>query len=108
MSIWTLNVQVMISLFCRKVYKCVCKIPKGKVATYKSVAVLIKSPISSRAVANALSKNFNPNIPCHRVIRSDGFVGGYNRGGFRKKAKLLYDEGVLVKDFKIKSEKFFI
>lgn len=91
-----------------KVYKVVKNIPKGKVATYKSVAVLINSPRSSRAVANVLSKNFDEKIPCHRVVKSDGFIGGYNRGGSHKKTKLLSDEGVFVKNFKVDLKKFSI
>ena len=71
--------------FTDKVYAVVCKIPKGKVAAYKSVAVAIGSSQASRGVANALAQNFDPKIPCHRVVRSDGSVGGYNRGGSAKK-----------------------
>mgnify|MGYP001560507025 CR=1 FL=1 len=81
-----------------KIYKIVKNIPKGRVATYKSIAIAIGQPQTSRAVANALAQNFNPKIPCHRVIRSDGFLGGYNRGGLTHKAKLLRSEGVLVKN----------
>jgi O-6-methylguanine DNA methyltransferase len=89
------------NIFMEKVYLVVRKIPKGKVATYKSIAVLIDSPKSSRAVALALSKNFDPKIPCHRVVRSDGFVGGYNRGGPSQKAKLLRAEGVGTRNGKV-------
>jgi len=80
----------------------------GKISTYKSIAILIGFPKSSRAVASILSKNFDPKIPCHRVVRSDGFVGGYNRGGSRQKAKLLRVEGVLIKDNRIDLKKFSI
>ena len=89
-----------------KVYKFIQKIPQGKVATYKSVAVAIGLPRAYRGVANALAGNFDPKVPCHRVVRSDGRVGGYNRGGAAKKAKLLRAEGVLVKNSKIDLVKF--
>ena len=86
------------------VYDITKKIPKGKVATYKSVAAAIGSPRASRAVANALARNFDPKISCHRVVRSDGALGGYNRGGGAQKAKLLRAEGVLVKNLKVDSK----
>ncbi len=79
--------------FTEKVYKLVAKIPKGKFMTYKEVAVKIGHPNSSRAVGTVLSKNYDPKIPCHRVIRSDGKMGGYNRGGVAKKLKILKAEG---------------
>ena len=79
-----------------KVWKYLKNIPKGKVKTYKEVAIAIKSPKSARAVANACAKNpYAPQIPCHRVIRSDGALGGYSgRGGIRQKLKLLRSEKV--------------
>ncbi|OGD24810.1 hypothetical protein A2819_01030 [Candidatus Azambacteria bacterium RIFCSPHIGHO2_01_FULL_40_24] len=80
--------------FTKKVFEAVKKIPKGKTATYKEVAVLAgRPPRFARAVGNVLSKNFNPEIPCHRVIRSNGKIGGYNRGGSKKKL-LLKTENV--------------
>ncbi len=81
--------------FTEKVYSVVSKIPKGKVMTYKQVAVAVGSPNSSRAVGTVLSKNYNPDVPCHRVIRSDGVIGNYNRGGMKKKREILKKEGVL-------------
>ena len=77
-----------------KVWKYLKTIPKGKVKTYKQVAISIKSPKSARAVANACAKNpYAPKIPCHRVIRSDGALGGYSgRGGMRQKLRLLRSE----------------
>ena len=77
-----------------KVWKYLKTIPKGKVKTYKQVAISIKSPKSARAVANACAKNpYAPKIPCHRVIRSDGALGGYSgRGGIKQKLKLLRSE----------------
>ena len=74
-----------------KVWKEIAKIPYGETKTYKDIAVAIGKPNSSRAVANACGKNPNvPEIPCHRVIRSDGKLGGYSgEGGIKKKVKLL-------------------
>ena len=79
-----------------KVWKYLKTIPKGSVKTYKQVAIDIKSPQSARAVANACAKNpYAPKIPCHRVIRSDGALGGYSgRGGIKQKLKLLRSEKV--------------
>lgn len=80
--------------FTEKVYGVVRKIPKGKILTYKQVAIKVGSPNASRAVGSVLRKNFNNEIPCYRVIRSDGIVGEYNRGGRAKKLELLKKEGV--------------
>ena len=81
-----------------KVWKYLKTIPKGKVKTYKQVAIGIKNPKSARAVANACAKNpYAPKIPCHRVIRSDGALGGYSgRGGIKQKLKLLKSEKVAI------------
>ena len=79
--------------FTEKVYDVVKKIPKGKVLTYKEVAKKAGNEKASRAVGNILHKNFDPSIPCHRVIRSDGKFGGYNRG-MESKKELLIKEGV--------------
>ena len=78
-----------------KVWKYLQTIPKGKVKTYKQVAIGIKRPKSARAVANACAKNpYAPKIPCHRVIRTDGHVGGYSgKGGIKTKKLLLKKEG---------------
>ncbi len=79
-----------------KVWKELSKIPKGEVRTYKQIAKSIGKPRSSRAVANACAKNPYPIvIPCHRVIRSNGTVGGYSgQGGIKLKKELLKKEGV--------------
>ena len=79
-----------------KVWNYLKTIPKGTVKTYKQVAIAIKSPKSARAVANACGKNpYAPKIPCHRVIRSDGGLGGYSgRGGIKTKLRLLRSEKV--------------
>lgn len=68
-------------------------IPKGKVLTYKEVAKLAGNNKAARAVANVMKANYDKNIPCHRVIKSDGTVGGYNRGGEKVKAEILKREG---------------
>ena len=82
--------------FQQKVWSYLKTIPKGSVKTYKQVAIAIKSPKSARAVANACGKNpYAPKIPCHRVIRSDGGLGGYSgRGGIKTKLRLLRSERV--------------
>ena len=78
-----------------KVWKYLKTIPKGKVKTYKQVAIGINRPKSARAVANACAKNpYAPKIPCHRVIRTDGSLGGYSaKGGITTKKILLKREG---------------
>ena len=72
------------------------KIPKGTVKTYSQVAKGIGKPLAVRAVASAISKNpYGPKIPCHRVIRSDGTLGGYSgKGGVKTKRLLLKKEGI--------------
>ena len=87
--------------FQKKVYEVVKKIPKGKVLTYKQVAKLAGSPRACRAVGNILNKNPDlRTIPCHRVVKSDGGIGGYRRGQ-KKKTSLLKMEGVLIKNRRI-------
>jgi methylated-DNA-[protein]-cysteine S-methyltransferase len=81
--------------FAEKVYEYTSTIPQGEVRTYKQVAKALGSPKAYRAVASALAKNFDSAIPCHRVIRSDGKMGGYNRGGESVKRKILIKEGVI-------------
>tara|TARA_B100000674_G_scaffold300467_1_gene249405 strand:- start:88 stop:360 length:273 start_codon:yes stop_codon:yes gene_type:complete len=80
------------------VWKYLKTIPKGQTRTYKEVAKAIKRPLSYRAVANAIAKNpYSPLIPCHRVIKSDGSVGGYSgKGGVETKVKLLKSEGIVL------------
>ena len=84
--------------FQKKVWNYLKTIRKGSVKTYKQVAIAINSPKSARAVANAVGKNpFAPKIPCHRVIRSDGSLGGYSgKGGVKTKKLLLKREGIIV------------
>ena len=82
-----------------KVWSYLRKIPKGKVKTYLDVAKGIGKPRAFRAVANAIAKNpYPPKIPCHRVIRSDGSIGGYSgKGGIIRKRRLLEIEKVYLK-----------
>ena len=78
-----------------KVWQYLRTIPRGKVKTYKQVAIGINRSKSARAVANACAKNpYAPQVPCHRVIRSDGTIGGFSSpGGTKTKKKLLKKEG---------------
>ncbi len=80
--------------FRTKVLNVVRSIPKGAVLTYKQVAECVGSPRAYRAVGNILKENFDLEIPCHRVIRSDGSFGGYNRGTERKR-EILMSEGFI-------------
>ena len=81
-----------------KVWNYLKTIPKGQTRTYLEVAKAINKPKAARAVANACAKNpYAPKIPCHRVIRSDGSLGGYSgKGGIKTKKKLLKSEGILL------------
>ncbi len=74
-----------------KVWNEIKKISRGKTKTYKNIAIILGKPSSARAVANACRKNPYPiTIPCHRVIRSDGSLGGYfGKDGVEKKRKLI-------------------
>ena len=84
----------MVKSFTNKVYTVVRAIPKGKTLTYKQVAIYAGNSRAARAVGSILHKNHNPQIPCHRVIRSDGKLGGYNKGT-KKKKELLKREGAI-------------
>tara|TARA_B100000745_G_scaffold76832_2_gene46513 strand:- start:2384 stop:2635 length:252 start_codon:yes stop_codon:yes gene_type:complete len=78
--------------FSDRVYEVVINIPRGETLSYAEVARKAGSPRAFRAVANLMAKNYNLAIPCHRVIRSNGELGGYNRGGVEAKKKLLINE----------------
>jgi len=82
------------TVFQKKVWLELSKIPKGETRTYKEIAIAIGRPLAVRAVANACGKNPHPiKIPCHRVIRSDGKLGGYSApGGTATKRRLLKEE----------------
>ena len=76
-----------LSLFTERVLNIVSSIKKGKTMTYKEVATRAGSPGAARAVGSIMKANYRPNVPCHRVIRSDGVIGEYNRGGPSEKYK---------------------
>ena len=80
--------------FTDRVYDVVRKIPKGKTLTYGQVAAAIGSPGAARAVGNALNKNRHKDVPCHRVVRADGSIGGYAWGAEEKK-EILKREGAI-------------
>jgi len=88
------------NLFREKVYEVVRKIPKGKFLTYKNVAELAGYPRTWRAVGNVLNKNRDPKIHCHRVIKSNGRVGGY-KDGQKRKIELLKKEDIKIKNNKV-------
>ncbi len=96
--------------FQSRVLELTSRVPKGKVTTYGEIARAMGKPKAYRAVANALRNNPYPiKIPCHRVIRSNGEVGGLGGSvtqGSRKKARMLAAEGVKIKDLKINLSKF--
>lgn len=88
-----------------KVWAALNLIPRGKITTYKAIAEYLGQPRAARAVGRACNKNPGaPKIPCHRVIKSDGSLGGY-RGGVKRKIELLKAEGVKVIDNKVENIK---
>ncbi len=90
-----------ITIFQKKVYNAASLIPKGKVSTYALLAAVIARPGAARAVGNALNKNpYAPKVPCHRVVKSDGCIGGFASGS-KNKREILKTEGVLVNKNKI-------
>jgi len=78
--------------FTERVCDIVRNIPKGETRTYKEVAVAVGNPRAARAVGAVMRANYDPAIPCHRVVRSDGTLGDYNRGGMKQKQALLEHE----------------
>lgn len=96
----------MATEFEKKVWKACCQIPKGKVSTYSAIAEKIGLPQAARAVGNALNKSPGmPRVPCHRVVRSDGSVGGFAHGT-KEKIVLLEKEKVRVAQGKVDLEKY--
>lgn len=83
------------SSFTKKVLKIVKKIPKGSTMSYSSIAQMAGSPGAVRVVGSIMAKNINKNVPCHRVIRSNGSIGSYNGLKGKSKKQLLTDEGYL-------------
>lgn len=81
------------NIFTEKVKAVVKKIPAGTTRTYKEVAMMAGNSRASRAVGSIMKKNLDPKVPCHRVVRSDGALGDYNRGGPQKKLEILRKEG---------------
>ncbi len=81
--------------FTEKVLNVVRKIPRGRVSTYTEIARKAGNPRAARAVGTIMKNNFRADVPCHRVIRSDGSLGEYNRGGTLAKRKKLKEEGYL-------------
>ncbi len=89
--------EVTRSAWCNRVYAATRRIPAGRVATYADVAYAIGHPRAWRHVGSILGQNREPKTPCHRVIRSDGRVGGFGfPGGTRRKAEKLRAEGVRI------------
>jgi O-6-methylguanine DNA methyltransferase len=80
--------------FRERVLKIVRGIKKGETMSYQEVAERAGSPKAYRAVANIMAKNYDLTVPCHRVIRGDGTLGGYNRGGIIEKQRILQKEGI--------------
>lgn len=97
------------NFFADKVYKAVAEIPAGKVSTYATIARYIGHPAAARAVGNALNKNpfiDTGEVPCHRVVRKDGSMGGFAYG-IDKKIALLESEGVALDNGKVSSQSFY-
>lgn len=84
----------MQTTFSQRVKAVVAKIPEGKVMTYGAVAKAVGSTGSARAVGTVMRGNYDPAVPCHRVVRADGVIGEYNRGGSKAKTERLRAEGV--------------
>ncbi len=92
----------MSTLFDEQVWNQISKIPRGKVASYQYLAEQIGKPKAARAVANACGRNQKIiEIPCHRVVRSNGTLGWYSGpGGLQQKKDLLQSEGVDISNLK--------
>ena len=92
--------------FNERCYEILIRVPKGKVTTYKEIARALKSK-AYRAVGNAMNKNpYAPIVPCHRVVNSNGEIGGF-AWGTRKKIEMLKKEGIEIKNNKIDMKKYF-
>lgn len=101
-SDWTKKIdQSKGTLFQKQVWKAMVRIPRGKVSTYGGIAHAIGNPKAVRAVGFACNQNpFAPEVPCHRIVSSDGSLGGYAHGPVAK-IKLLKNEGLSVANGKI-------
>ena len=82
--------------FREKVREVVAGIPRGETMSYREVARAAGRPNACRAVGTIMARNTDPSVPCHRVVRSDGILGNYNRGGRGRKKSILESEGVTV------------
>ena len=90
-----------------KIYAATRVIPKGRVATYGDIAAAIGHPRAWRAVGNVLTKNRDPKTPCHRVVRSDGRVGGFGYPeGTPRKVRTLVKEGIFISEDEIDLTRF--
>ena len=90
-----------LSVFEKAVLEAARKVPRGRVTTYGEIARLLGRPKAGRAVGNALNKNpYAPVVPCHRVVKSSGGVGGFRRGT-KAKIRILASEGIKVKKNKV-------
>ena len=95
-----------ISPFAASVYQVTKLITPGKVATYGQIATYLRINKGARAVGNALHRNpFAPQVPCHRVVKSKGELGGFASGA-KIKAKLLKNEGILILNKRIDLDRF--
>jgi methylated-DNA-[protein]-cysteine S-methyltransferase len=90
--------------FKEKCYSVLKKVPKGKITTYKSISRKLNTK-AYRAVGNAMNKNRNNKIPCHRVINSNGKIGGFNKG-INNKIELLRSENIEIKNNRISLTKY--
>lgn len=106
----TSDYSLKVTLFQKKVYAATRRIPSGRVSTYAEIAKAIGQPGACRAVGNALHNNpFAPEVPCHRVVKSDGSMGGF-ASGYRRKIEVLSTENITVTDGRIDNfqKKIFI
>lgn len=90
--------------FNEKCYELLKKVPRGKITTYKELAEALNSK-AYRAVGNVMNKNLYKEVPCHRVIKNDGRIGGFVRGS-REKIKLLKQEGIEIKKGRVDLNKY--
>ena len=87
--------MILVKTFREKVLNIVRKIPKGGSMTYKRVATKAGNPNAARAVGAIMRTNYDPTVPCHRVIHTSGVIGNYNRGGPTRKREILMSEGAI-------------
>jgi methylated-DNA-protein-cysteine methyltransferase-like protein len=90
--------------FFQMVYEIACQVPRGRVTTYSAIAKYLGVPRGARAVGWAMRVCRNPNVPCHRVVRSDGSISGDLDGS---RATDLRSEGIAVKSFRLDLSKFY-